>query len=162
MSAVVARLAVVLATGLAVLSTIIPMQASAADAVDAAVPNCAPDGVGVGGFDLVSYRVPGGPVPGLAEHVAHVDGLDYRFVSAEHLAQFLADPERYLPVYSGWCAATLSFGKLACPEYRNFALEDDRLLLFEHTGFTNGRTLWNSDPLAHRQRADRFFKLLNP
>ena len=126
------------------------------------VPNCAPDGVGVGGFDLVSYREPGGPVLGLAEFVETVDGLDYRFASAEHLAAFRANPEYYLPVYRGWCAATLSFGKLACPEYRNFKLEDGRLLLFEHTGFTNGRTLWNSDPIEHRQRADRFFKLLNP
>ena len=136
--------------------------ADTAAATDVEVPNCAPDGVGVGGFDLVSYRVPGGPVPGLAEHTATIDGLEYRFASAEHLAQFLTDPERYLPVYSGWCAATLSFGKLACPEYRNFTLEDDRLLLFEHTGFTNGRTLWNSDPGGHRERADHFFKLLKP
>lgn len=128
----------------------------------AEVPDCAPDGVGVGGFDLVSYRTPGGPVPGLAEHAASIDGLSYQFASADNLAAFLADPQRYLPVYRGWCAATLSFGKLACPEYRNFKLEDDRLLLFEHTGFTNGRTLWNSDPDGHRQRADGHFKLLNP
>lgn len=147
---------------LMLLSGVPAVAATAVVAPEAAVPNCAPDGVAVGGFDLVSYRVPGGPLPGLAEHTATVDGLEYRFANAEHLAQFLADPERYLPVYSGWCAATLSFGKLACPEYRNFSLEDDRLLLFEHTGFTNGRTLWNSDPAGHRQRADHFFRLLKP
>ena len=37
-------------------------------------------------------------------------------------------------------------GRLACPDYTNFKIEDGRLLLFELTGFTNGRTVWNSDP----------------
>ena len=115
---------------------------------------CAPDGVGVGGFDLVSYRQPGGPQPGLAEfEVAH-DGLRYRFASAENLQRFEADPGDYLPRYRGWCAATLSMGRLTCPDYTNFKIEDGELLLFELAGFTNGRTLWDSDPIGFRQRAD--------
>lgn len=123
---------------------------------------CAPEGVAVGGYDLVSYHQPDGPVLGSESLAARHNGLSYHFSSAAHLAKFQADPERYLPRYQGWCATNLSFGRLACPEYTNFKLEDGDLLLFEHHGFTNGRSLWNADPLAHRRSADRFFPKLWP
>ena len=120
----------------------------------AAQHECAPDGIGVGGFDLVSYRQPGGPQPGLAEFEVERDGLRYRFTDADNLARFKAAPEAYLPRYRGWCAATLSMGRLTCPDYTNYKIEDDELLLFELAGFTNGRTLWDTDPTGFRQRAD--------
>lgn len=123
---------------------------------------CAPDGIGVGGFDLVSYHQTGGPQQGLAEYEAESNGLRYRFANADNLARFIAAPEDYLPRYRGWCAATLSMGRLACPDYTNFKIENGELLLFELAGFTNGRTLWNSDPDGFRQRADaNALKLLN-
>ena len=115
---------------------------------------CAPDGIGVAGFDLVSYHQHGGPQRGLAVHSTEAGGLEYRFASDANLQVFLADPDKYLPVYRGWCAATLSMGRLACPDYTNFKIEDGRLLLFELAGFTNGRTLWDSDPVGFRRRAD--------
>ncbi len=115
---------------------------------------CSPDGIGVGGFDLVSYHEPDGPLPGKAEFEILRDGLRYRFASAENLARFQSAPEDFLPRYRGWCAATLSMGNLTCPDYTNFKIEDGDLLLFELAGFTNGRSLWNSDPTGFRQRAD--------
>jgi len=48
-------------------------------------------------------------------------------------------------------------GRVTCPENTNFIIQDDRLFLFEITGFTNGRTLWNTDPLEFRGRADTNF-----
>ena len=122
--------------------------------------HCATDGVAVGGFDLVSYHQPGGPVPGSATHALDLDGLTYRFKSEENLAIFRQSTERYLPVYRGWCAATLAMGRLACPDYSNYKIENGRLLLFEVTGFTNGKTLWNSDPQGFRERADLNFQRL--
>ena len=124
---------------------------------------CSPEGIGVGGFDLVSYHQAGGPLPGQPEFEVLRDGLRYRFANAENLARFRAAPEDYLPRYRGWCAATLSMGRLTCPDYTNFKIEDGELLLFELAGFTNGRTLWNSDPLGFRERADtNANKLLAP
>lgn len=122
---------------------------------------CAPDGVGAGGYDLVSYRQPGGPKPGSPEFLAEYEGLGYLFVSAENRRQFLADPVGFLPAYGGWCATTLALGQLMCPDPTVFKIEDDRLLLFEVTGFTNGRTLWDTDPGAFRQKADTNFATLN-
>jgi YHS domain-containing protein len=123
---------------------------------------CSPDGVAVGGYDLVSYHQGGGPLEGSADIELQREGLTYRFSSEENLQRFLANPESYLPRYQGWCATTLSMGRLACPDYTNFKIEDGQLLLFELVGFTNGRSLWNSDPIGFRARADtNANKLLN-
>ena len=116
---------------------------------------CAPDGVSVGGYDLVSYRESGGPRMGSPDYSADHDGHTYHFADADNRRQFLADPDRYVPAYSGFCAITLALGRVTCPEYTNFKIEDDRLLLFEVTGFTNGRTLWNSDVARFRSQADQ-------
>lgn len=121
---------------------------------------CSPDGIAVGGYDVVSYRQPDGPVQGSGDYVAEHDGSTYRFASEANRDEFLEDPERYIPAYNGFCAITLSFGRVTCPEYTNFKIEDDQLLLFEITGFTNGRTLWNSDADTFRQRADDNFDRL--
>ncbi len=122
---------------------------------------CAMDGVAVGGFDLISYRHRDGPVPGTAKYSMEYNGSKYLFANQANLDTFRADAERYLPAYAGFCAITLALGRVTCPEYSNFKIEDDRLLLFEVTGFTNGRTLWNTDPEDFRNKADANFEKLN-
>ena len=140
--------------GVAMLLMLWASQASA----ETEIPDCAPDGVAVGGYDLVSYHREGGPIMGSGEFVAEMGGVAYHFADADNLATFRGDPARYLPVYSGYCAATLAMGRLVCPDYTNFKIEDGRLLLFELAGFTNGRTVWDSDPLDFRRRADASYK----
>lgn len=121
---------------------------------------CSADGVALGGFDVVSYFEPGGPVAGRRElAVAHAE-LTYVFASEAHRAAFVAAPARFLPAYGGWCATTIAHGALRCPDFRNFKIEDGRLLLFETTGFTNGRAVWDSDPAGYRRRADAEFRAL--
>lgn len=121
---------------------------------------CAPDGVGLGGYDAVSYRFADGPRPGREELYVEHAGIRYLFASAENRRTFLVDPVRYLPRYRGWCAMTLALGRLTCPDFTNFKIENDQLLLFEVTGFTNGREVWNGDPLRFRQQADTNFDTL--
>ena len=122
---------------------------------------CAMDGVSAGGFDLVSYRQPGGPKPGTPEFSLEYRGSTYLFANQSNVDTFRANPERYLPAYAGFCAITLALGRVTCPDYSNFKIEDDRLLLFEITGFTNGRTLWNTNPLEFRGKADLNFDKLD-
>lgn len=124
---------------------------------------CAPDGVAVGGYDLITYRTEAGPQTGSPDFTAALDGLTYRFVSSENRDRFVADPDAYLPKYSGWCAITLALGSLTCPDFRNFKIEDGDLLLFETTGFTNGQVVWNTDPEEYRSQADaNFLRLILP
>lgn len=155
----------VVVTGIAVLC--LGAGASAQEAVMAPKPGgeisdflphnpgeCAPEGIGVGGYDLLSYRSEGGPRFGSPEFSASHGDIEYLFETEENRRLFLDDPERFLPAYSGWCAVTLALGRLSCPDYDNFKIEDDRLLLFELTGFTNGQALWNTSPDRYRVQAD--------
>ena len=121
---------------------------------------CAPDGIGVGGYDLVSYHHEDGPVAGVDEFAEQANGVTYLFRNAQNLETFRAHPEKYLPTYFGWCATTLAMGRLTCPDPINFKIEDGRLLLFELAGFTNGRSLWNADPVDFKERADANFMQL--
>ncbi len=122
---------------------------------------CEMNGISVGGLDLVSYRDSGGPVPGTPEFSMEIDGSTYLFANQANLDTFRGDPKHYLPAYAGFCAITLALGRVTCPEYSNFKIEGDRLLMFEITGFTNGRTLWNTDPEDFRGKADANFEILN-
>ena len=130
----------------------LPLSVAASDNTPAHA--CAPEGIAMGGYDLVSYHHEGGPIAGVPEFKDQRVGRTYLFSSDKNLKLFLANPSTYLPRYQGWCATTLSMGRLACPDYTNFKIEDGQLLLFELAGFTNGRTLWNSDPANFKSRAD--------
>ena len=124
---------------------------------------CAMDGVSAGGFDLISYRHPDGPVLGTPEFSMEYNGFTYLFINRPNLDSFRADPEYFLPAYAGFCATTLALGRVLCPDFSNFKIEDDHLLLFEVTGFTNGRTLWDTNPESFRNKADaNFEKIDNP
>ena len=103
----------------------------------------------------------GGPAPGTPEFSLEYDGSTYLFANQSNVDTFRANPERYLPAYAGFCAITLALGRVTCPDYSNFKIENDRLLLFEITGFTNGRTLWNTNPGDFRNKADANFDKFN-
>ena len=120
---------------------------------------CHEDGIGLGGYDPVSYRQDNGPVKGSSEFVVEHEGTRYLFSSEANAEAFGERPDYYLPAYAGFCAITLALGRVTCPEYTNFKIENDQLLLFEVTGFTNGRTLWNSDASNFRQQADNNYDL---
>jgi len=122
---------------------------------------CVMKGVSTGGFDLVSYRQSGGPTLGIPELSMEFNGSRYLFANQSNLDTFRADPEYYLPAYTGLCAITLALGRIVCPEYSNFKIEDDRLFLFEITGFTNGKTLWNTNSEDFREKANTNFETLN-
>ena len=124
------------------------------------IGECLTDELAVGGYDLVSYHQPGGPVKGSGEFAERFEGLVYRFASDDHRRLFSSDPEKYLPAYGGWCAISLALGSLTCPDYTNFIIENGKLLVFEITGFTNGRVLWESNPDQFKVQADDNYRKL--
>ncbi|MDQ8205284.1 YHS domain-containing (seleno)protein [Pelagicoccus sp. SDUM812003] len=121
---------------------------------------CPPGGIAMGGYDLVSYFQDDQPKRGLETYEVSRGNCAYRFASEKNRDAFRADPERYLPSYGGWCATALAMGRLTCPDFTNFKVENDQLLLFEVTAFTNGRMIWENNSERLRQRADYNFDLL--
>lgn len=74
---------------------------------------------GAGGYDVVSYFDAGKAIKGSSSHTAEYLGATWRFASAQHKTAFETNPEKYAPVYGGYCAWAVSQGYLAKgdPEY---------------------------------------------
>ena len=119
--------------------------------------DCLVNGIGLGGYDPVSYRSDSGPILGEESYFSDYKDARYLFINAENKTIFDKSPTYYLPQYSGFCAIALALGKVVCPDYENYQIENDQLLLFETTGFTNGRVIWNSNRDKFRTKADSNF-----
>src|SRR6185437_16479051 len=72
--------------------------------------------IAIGGFDPVSYFTDGQPQKGSEAFWFAFDDAIYLFKSADHRAQFVANPERYAPQYNGFCAGGVSKGKKVEPD----------------------------------------------
>ena len=74
------------------------------------------DRLALKGYDPVAYFTDKRPIVGDSQYQHEWDGAIYRFASAKHLELFKADPDRYLPQYHNWCAASVAKGeKVAIP-----------------------------------------------
>lgn len=84
---------------------------------------------GAGGYDTVSYFETGEPTKGSANFTAQHKGATWRFASAENLARFKDNPERYAPAYGGYCAWAVSQGYLAKGDPKHWSIRQGRLYL---------------------------------
>ena len=66
--------------------------------------------IALSGYDPVAYFTLGRPEKGSDKFWFAFDDAIYHFESAEHRDMFAAEPERYAPQYTGFCAAGLSNG----------------------------------------------------
>jgi YHS domain-containing protein len=121
------------------------------------------DRLSLRGYDPVAYFTEKRPMVGNPLYQYQWDGAVYRFASAKHLELFKADPDRYLPQYNNWCAASVAKGIKVHgnPEY--WLVVDGRLYLF---GGPHGPGLMKADPAAMLSTADRNWenvsRLANP
>jgi YHS domain-containing protein len=86
------------------------------------------EGVGAGGYDVVSYFSKM-PVPGKKIYTATWKGAEWRFSSAENLKAFEAAPEKYAPQYGGYCAYGLAQGYAVKGEPEQWSVVDGKLYL---------------------------------
>ena len=66
---------------------------------------------------------------GKAAISAEYEGATYYFSRNTHRDQFLADPERYIPAFGGYCAFGAAKGKLFLVEIDTWQIKNERLLL---------------------------------
>lgn len=133
------------------ISTLGALGMAAAPAV-AAADDVAHSTVGVGGYDLVSYRVGEKPVRGNGNHVVVHEGVTYLFQSEENQKRFASDPERFLPAYGGYCAYGVSVGKKFVGDPDVWEIVDDRLYLNLDNKIQG---LWAKDVAGNIEKADR-------
>jgi YHS domain-containing protein len=102
------------------------------------------------GYDPVAYFTDERAVVGDPQYQYEWDGAVYQFASAQHLALFKAEPDRYLPQYNNWCAASVAKGEKVYGNPEWWLVVDGRLYLF---GRPIGPGLMSKDK-AMNARAD--------
>ena len=110
-----------------------------------------PDRLALKGYDPVAYFTEQRPMVGNTQYQHEWDGAIYRFASAKHLEMFKAEPDRYLPQYNNWCAASVAKGEKVYGNPEWWLVVDDRLYLF---GRPIGPDLMKADPAAMKGQAD--------
>lgn len=87
-------------------------------------------GLGLSGYDPVSYLLEGAPRPGLPGFETTWGGLAWRFASAANREAFRRDPATFLPRLGGYDALAAASGRVASADPLLFAVRESRLYLF--------------------------------
>ena len=116
-------------------------------------------GFGAGGYDLVSY-FDNVAEKGNKKYTATFEGVNYKFSSAENVAKFQENPERYIPQYGGYCAYAIAVkGEKVGVNPKTFQIKDDKLYLFYNSWGVNTLNKWNEEGAAELQeKADAKWK----
>ena len=81
------------------------------------------------GYDPVAFHTVGKAVKGNPAIAAEYHGFKYLFASEENKAAFAQQPEKYLPLYGGYCAFGVSIDKLFPVEIDTWEIVNGRLVL---------------------------------
>lgn len=119
-------------------------QAALADNIEQAT-------VAVSGYDVVSYHSEQGPLRGSGYFVSEHDGETYLFVDKQNKERFDNNPEKYLPVYGGYCAYGVSVGKKFYSDPLAWRIVDGKLYLNLDAGI---QKTWLKDIPGHIKKAD--------
>jgi YHS domain-containing protein len=104
------------------------------------------------GYDPVAYFILGEPTEGRNKYSTKWQGAIYKFSSAENLATFKSDPERYAPQYGGYCAYAMSKGSIASTDPEAWTIVNGKLYLNFSPAI---RKRWSKDIPANTRAADR-------
>ena len=86
-------------------------------------------GLAVAGYDPVAYFTDGKAVEGSSEFTTEWKGATWRFASAAHRDQFVAQPDKYAPQYGGYCAWAVSQDHTAGIDPQAWKIVDGKLYL---------------------------------
>lgn len=104
---------VVAAVGLALAATTLTISTPSYAVVETSTSevNTNVQGLAMHGYDPVAYFTSGGPRKGKEKYAVRHTGGTYYFENAKNKDAFMADPDRYLPQYGGFCAMGIALGK---------------------------------------------------
>ncbi len=84
-------------------------------------------GLALRGFDPVAYFKVNKAQKGLPNITTSYEGRTYEFATEENKAAFLAEPQKYVPQYGGFCAYAAANGYKADVDPHAFAINDGKL-----------------------------------
>ena len=109
------------------------------------------------GYDVVAFFTENQAVKGLEDIAIDHDGRRYLFANAENRAAFEADPARYQPEYSGYCAFGVAGGKKKQGDPEAFAIVDDRLFLIMSP---TAKKQWERNRDTNIEKSDKVWEAL--
>jgi hypothetical protein len=139
----------------------IAIMTMAVSSMAASLPAVAGDSLplAIKGYDPVAYFTAGQPTRGRADIELVWDEHRYQFTSEQNRARFKADPVRYAPQFSDYCAMALSKGELVEANPENWTIVDGKLYIF---GKSVGPQVFRQDAAANQAKAQSNRKLLPP
>ncbi len=99
-------------------------------------------GLAVQGYDPVAYHS-GGAKKGSSKITASHGGLTYRFSTEANKKAFQASPDKYEPLFGGWCAWAMKDGEKTKVNPKNFKVINGKTHLFFKTILGDTRKLWD-------------------
>jgi len=122
---------VVAAAGLALAATTMTISAPSYAVVETSTSEVNADvhGLAMQGYDPVAYFTSGGPQKGKKKYAVRHTGGTYYFANASNKEAFMADPDRYLPQYGGFCAMGIALGKKLDGDPTVWKVVNDKLYL---------------------------------
>lgn len=103
------------------------------------------------GFDPVAYHTEHMPVAGKAEITQEWGGVTWHFASTTNRDLFAKDPDRYAPMYGGYCAYGSSNGYKVWTQPEAFAIVEGKLYLNYNLSV---QKTWNEDRPGYIKKAD--------
>lgn len=115
--------------------------------------------LGLQGYSPVSYVENHRADPGSPGIRAEHDGVTYFFVTMSQRDRFVADPDRYLPAYGGYCAFGCAVNGLFTPDPSSFKVIDGRTYLFLKNDTLDTKAMWEKErPDDVKRKADAFWE----
>ncbi len=95
--------------------------------------------VAIDGYDPVSY-FKGGPKKGNAQMAYDYNGVIYHFANAQNLTEFKTNPDKYEPVWGGWCGHAMALrGEKVEINPECYKIVDGRNVLFFKTFYASAK-----------------------
>ena len=129
--------------------------------VQAKVATNAEDKIGIHGYDPVAYLVNNSAREGKKEFQLNHQGVTYRFAGKESLELFKAAPEKYLPVYGGWCAYAMAEGEQVDIDPKSFKVINGKTYLFYNGIWGDTLKKWNKDETSLKASAEKQWEKLS-
>jgi len=118
--------------------------------------------IAIEGYDPVSY-FDGNPTEGDSKFNYAFKGVVYQFSNTSNANKFKASPEKYEPVYGGWCAYAMGeTGEKVKIDPQTYKIVEGRLYLFYNFWSNNTLKDWNKNEKSLKTKADQNWKKFIP
>lgn len=104
------------------------------------------------GYDPVAYFKVGKPVKGKSQFSTKWNGSTWSFSSQENLDVFVKSPDKFAPVYGGYCSWAMSQGRIATTVPEAWDIVNGKLYLNFSVGI---RRKWRTDIPGHIKSANK-------